>query len=398
MVREEEIRILRQLQSGIDNGTTEDAGGIVKVPVSDYTSEELFAREQQVFFKEQPMLIGLSSELPEPNSYVATNETGTPILMTRDADGEFHAFSNICRHRGVQVVPEGRGRRGRFTCPFHAWTYKNSGELLAVTQEESFGCIDKSQQGLVELPAAEKYGMLWVRPSPGESVNIDDILGGLVSDMESLDLPGHKYEESQVLKTNMNWKLAIDTYGESYHFASLHKDTIGPDFYSNLQVSDVFGQNFRWAVASKPGFKYAHDSDLPIEEWPYHWITTTIYFFFPNTVLLRSPEGFDLARIYPDENNPGKSRTHFSFYMGKQNMLEHFGGSLPEESHWVGFNRVVRDEDYAAAASSQLGVDSGTLTHITLGRNELTLHHYHNVYRRALGLPALELQEAQNVS
>ena len=161
MVREEEIRILRQLQSGIDNGTTEDAGGIVKVPVSDYTSEELFAREQQVFFKEQPMLIGLSSELPEPNSYVATNETGTPILMTRDADGEFHAFSNICRHRGVQVVPEGRGRRGRFTCPFHAWTYKNSGELLAVTQEESFGCIDKSQQGLVELPAAEKYGMLW---------------------------------------------------------------------------------------------------------------------------------------------------------------------------------------------------------------------------------------------
>ena len=337
MIKEEEIRILGQLQSGIDNGTTEEAGGILRVPVSDYTSEELFAREQQVLFKEQPMLIGLSSDLPEPDSYVATNETGTPILMTRDADGEFHAFSNICRHRGVQVVPEGRGRRGRFTCPFHAWTYKNSGELLAVTQEESFGCIDKGRQGLVELPAAEKYGMLWIRPSPGESVNVDDILGGLVSDMESLDLPGYKYEESQVLKTNMNWKLAIDTYGESYHFASLHKDTIGPDFYSNLQVSNAFGENFRWVVASKLGFKYVHDSGLVIEEWPYHWITTTIYFFFPNTILLRSPEGFDLARIYPDENNLGKSRTHFSFYMGKQDMREHFGWSPPEESHWVGF-------------------------------------------------------------
>jgi phenylpropionate dioxygenase-like ring-hydroxylating dioxygenase large terminal subunit len=394
MIKEEEIRVLRQLQSGIDNGTTDDAGGIVKVPVSDFTSEELLAREQPVFFKEKPILFGLSSDLPEPNSYVATNETGSPILMTRDGEGEFRAFFNVCRHRGTQVVPEGRGTRDRFSCPFHAWTYRNSGELLAITHEESFGCIDKGRQGLVELAAVEKYGMLWVRPSPGESFDVDEILGGLASDMESLDLPGHKYEEQQVLKANINWKLAIDTYGEGYHFSTLHKDTIGPDFYSNLQASDAFGLNYRWVVGNKTGFKYVHDSKLPVEEWPFHWITTTIYFFFPNIILLREPEGFDLVRIYPDENSPGKSRSHFSFYRGKQDMLEHFGGSVPEESHYEGFNRVVRDEDYWAAASSQLGAESGAQTHVTFGRNEPALHHYHNAHRRGLGLPLLELQEA----
>ena len=63
-------------------------------------------------------------------------------------------------------VPGDRGRperQGR-SCPFHAWTYKTPGELIAINREEKFGCIDKGEHGLVELPAAEKYGML-VRPS-----------------------------------------------------------------------------------------------------------------------------------------------------------------------------------------------------------------------------------------
>ena len=29
-------------------------------------------------------------------------------------------------------MPEGRGNTHRFTCPYHAWTYKNSGELVGV--------------------------------------------------------------------------------------------------------------------------------------------------------------------------------------------------------------------------------------------------------------------------
>ena len=37
MIKEERLRILQELQNGIDNGTTADAGGILKAPVTDFT-------------------------------------------------------------------------------------------------------------------------------------------------------------------------------------------------------------------------------------------------------------------------------------------------------------------------------------------------------------------------
>ena len=55
------------------------------------------------------------------------------------------------------------------------------------------------------------------------------------------------------------------------------------------------------------------------------------------------------------------------------------------------FNNVVYEEDYVMAASSQVGAASGAQTHITFGRNEPALHHYHNTYRQALGMPPLDV-------
>ena len=58
-----------------------------------------------------------------------------------------------------------------------------------------------------------------------------------------------------------------------------------------------------------------------------------------------------------------------------------------------GFAEVIRDEDYVAAASSHIGAMSGAQDYLIFGRNEPALHHYHNTYRKALGLPALEALE-----
>ena len=145
-------------------------------PLSDYTSAELLAEERNVFFRQTPLFMGLSADLPENGSYWADSETGLPILMTRDGEGRFRAFANTCRHRGTQVVPNGRGNRVRFSCPFHAWTYSSSGDLIAVNKADRFGDIDKSQYGLIELPAVERYNTLWVKPTPGGEIDVDKCL------------------------------------------------------------------------------------------------------------------------------------------------------------------------------------------------------------------------------
>ena len=69
MRKEEQQRLLTILNEGIETGVTADAGGIVRCPISDYTCPTLLAEEQRIFFRDTPLLMGLSTDLPENDSY-----------------------------------------------------------------------------------------------------------------------------------------------------------------------------------------------------------------------------------------------------------------------------------------------------------------------------------------
>jgi len=392
MLFEEQQRILMQLQSGLDENTTPLMDGIIRVPVDEYTCPDRLAKEQQIFFRDTPLLLGASPDLPAPNSYLATSEAGVPILMTRDNEGQFRAFLNVCRHRGMQVIPDGRGTKTVMTCPFHAWSYSNSGKLISINREERFGCVDKDELGLVELPAHEHSGMLWVKPSPGGDFGVEETLGGLASEFESWGLASHYFSEEQILEADINWKLAIDTFGENYHFDVLHKETLASEIQGNLQTSDAFGRNYRMVFATKGGFRYVRENNIPMAQWPYRLITLNVYFIYPNTILLVDIAGIDILRMYPDSNNPAKSRTHHRYY-SYQGFIDYMKqNDQPIESRLPGFNRVVLDEDYHAAESTQIGASSGAQTHYLFGRNEPALHHYHNTHREGLGLPEIKME------
>jgi len=55
-----------------------------------------------------------------------------------------------------------------------------------------------------------------------------------------------------------------------------------------------------------------------------------------------------------------------------------------------GFGDVVVNEDLAAVAGMQRNLASGRIEQVMFGRNEPPLHHYHQVFRKALGLSPLE--------
>ena len=396
MKYDEQQRILQLLLEGLANNESADVGGIRKAPVSDLTCPDLLERETETFFRQTPLPIAMSTDLAEPDSYLATSEAGVPLLLTRDREGRVQAFLNVCRHRGVQVVEDGRGKRSRFTCPFHAWSYANTGDLIAVNREPKFGTIDKHDYGLTRVPVVESRGMIWVRPSPGVAdFDVDELLGGLADEFTSWDFPSHAFHSAQVIDADINWKLAIDTFGENYHFDVLHRDTLASDIHGNLQTSDAYGRNYRMYFANKPGFQYVRERQMPVAEWPFRWITLGVYFLYPNTILLLDPAGLDLLRMYPVDGDPGKSRTYHSYYRSPELAARIASGEIQEEeSRFTGFNRIVVEEDYATAASVQANAASGAQTHFTFGRNEPALHHYHNAHRDGLGLPALELIDA----
>ena len=216
--QEETIRVVQGLLQHLDNGTNVDAGVQLKNPVSAYTCPEIAAKEWQVFFQDYPHVLGLSNDLPDPGSFLTSTDLGKPILATRDESGQFHAFLNVCRHRGTVVENDERGQKRLFSCPFHGWGYSNLGQLVAVPKEEHFGEVDKQCSGLVELPAEEKYGLLWVHPDPTGTLDLDAKLGELAGELDSWGLQSYNYQGGTCFEHAMNWKLAIDTFGETYHF------------------------------------------------------------------------------------------------------------------------------------------------------------------------------------
>ena len=51
------------------------------------------------------------------------------------------AMSNMCAHRGAQIMPEGNGNTHRFTCPYHAWTFELDGGLKACAEMGAYEVI-----------------------------------------------------------------------------------------------------------------------------------------------------------------------------------------------------------------------------------------------------------------
>ncbi len=393
MEQQEQIRVIRGLLSHLDNGTNVDAGGQVRNPVSSYTSQEIAGKEWQQFFQNYTHMLGMSGDLPGPGTFFTSLDLGKPILCTRDQDGEFHAFLNVCRHRGTIVENDPRGRKNIFSCPFHAWGYNHCGELVAVPKEDHFGPIDKASNSLVPLPAEEKHGILWVNPDPDGSIDIDDQLGELGPELANWNLSEYNYLKDTTYQHEMNWKLAIDTFGETYHFNALHKDTLAADFYGNCQMYDTYKRNHRMNLCLR---NIDTLRDTPETDWNVLAGALPVYYIFPNIQLIIGAGGPTLVRVYPAGDNPNDSFSRISFYIHPEvsKMAERPDGREilgTIEERMDGFASVIQAEDYVAAASSHVGALSGAQEYVTFGRNEPALHHYHNTYREALGMDPLEV-------
>ena len=265
MQREEQVEQARKLLAHLQSRTTTMADGVYQNPVRDYTCPRQLAQEREHFFRCGPILIGLSCLLPAPGDYLTHDYSGAPLLLVRQLDGSLRAFLNVCRHRGARLA-NGTGRGVRdLICPYHGWCYRTDGKLLVRPDERSFAEIDKSARGLCELTAAEKYGMIWVNPTPALHFDVDALLSGLERDFVAYGLGSYCHYETRVLQRRMNWKLVVDTFLETYHLSALHPSTVHPILHNNIGTFDAFGRNLRMIAARRTIEKLRELPELEME-------------------------------------------------------------------------------------------------------------------------------------
>ncbi|MDX6502594.1 MAG: hypothetical protein QOG23_5858, partial [Blastocatellia bacterium] len=192
-----DIELTRRALGVVLDKTTEMADDLLRVPLHYYRDPKITEIEEAQILRRTPLAIVPSVQVAAPNDYIVRSVLGDSLLVTRDKDGVSHVFLNYCRHRGAMPAC-GSGSATRFTCPYHAWTYKNDGKLFTMPGAAGFSGMDKGDYGLVELPNQERHGFIWAVLNVDVGIDVDEHLGPLGDDLAAIDYASfgfHDYRE-----------------------------------------------------------------------------------------------------------------------------------------------------------------------------------------------------------
>jgi phenylpropionate dioxygenase-like ring-hydroxylating dioxygenase large terminal subunit len=376
-------RLVAHLAAG---GTTDFAPAPMEHSARAYTDPARAALEVSELFLRRPLIAGLSRDVRGVGDRLVFDAVGRSVIIVRDAEGALRAFRNSCAHRGarlLQASADGRCHESgpRITCPFHAWSYDLGGALRSIPGAEGFEGVDRHSRGLIPVPVVEWNGAIFVRLDGADPIDCEALLGAFAPVIEQLELAQFEPVQSSARHARTNWKYALDTYGEGYHFGTLHASSIGATHVPNVAAFDPFGPHWRLSFAPR---SLGALVGRPESSWPEpHY--GGIHFIFPNTVLvlgqLEADEAFvRIFRIFPGAT-PGEMSCQFSVYargVPASALRARFGVDDSKSD--------VTDEDYRVAveAYANLAVAPPGFR-LVFGRNEPAIQLFHRAVADAIG-------------
>jgi phenylpropionate dioxygenase-like ring-hydroxylating dioxygenase large terminal subunit len=365
MSREKLVAMAERTIAHNKAGTVHLTESVTTIPASNYFDPERWQREVDMIFKRVPLLLAMTAEIKEVNTYKAIDVVGMPVLISRGADGIARAFVNMCSHRGAQLVDPGVGTARRFACPYHNWTYNQEGDLVGVFKQDDFGQLDTSCLGLTQLPIAERAGLIWVTLSPDSKLDFDAFFAGYDEMLEFCDFASMNHFGTRIL-AGPNWKISFDGYVDFYHLPILHKNTFGPDMSPDALFHRV-GPHQR---VTGPRGNWAKLEGRPTSEWPDSVLTGGVWSVFPHGSIagfeIEGHKIYQVARVFPG-TTAEESVTYLDFISTAPKTDEFIAAA----NRQIAFlENVVRDEDYATGLKIQRTVKTGAKKVLHFGRNE----------------------------
>ncbi|BAI74265.1 benzoate 1,2-dioxygenase alpha subunit (plasmid) [Azospirillum sp. B510] len=227
-----ETRIMTaDLLARLDDAVVEDKErGLYRCRRDIFTDPELFELEMTHIFEGNWIYLAHESQIPNRNDYFTTFIGRQPIVIARNKDNELNAFINTCSHRGAMLCRHKRGNKATYTCPFHGWTFNNSGKLLKVKDPDSAGYPEsfnrEGSHNLTKVARFDSYrgflfGSLNADVVPlvehlGEAAKIIDMIVDQSPDgLEVL-------RGSSTYIYDGNWKLQTENGADGYHVTAVH--------------------------------------------------------------------------------------------------------------------------------------------------------------------------------
>lgn len=304
--------------------------GLTHIPDWIYTSNEIFERERErIFFGETWSFVALEAEIPDPGSFKRSYVGDVPVIVTRDENGEIHAFENRCAHRGAEFCRALRGKAENFTCPYHQWMYDLSGKLMAVP----FRRGDRGQGGMPKdfkledhnpkrLNVTMRHGVIFATFSDTVP-SLEDYLGP--ENLEQFDVvfAGRKLKILGFYRNRLqgNWKLYHENLKDPYHATLLHvylaTFRLMVAGQKSAMIVDESGRHSTMASAKddnivigeetasqmKSSFREGMELNDPeflkyVQEFDSPW-TVTMQIIWPNLVVQRELNTLGIRHIVP---------------------------------------------------------------------------------------------------
>ena len=403
--------------------------GATRVPYWVFQRQDVLEAENKKIFQGPVWnFLCLEAELVEAGDFVAVFAGETPVIVTRDKDGQIYAFENRCAHRGSLLALEDRGNVKDFTCVYHAWTHSLQGDLIGVAFKDGIkGCggiasdFKMENQGPRKMRVSVLHGLVF--GSFDEDVDdIEDYLGEAVLERIERVLGGRKPvvlgKFTQILPNN--WKLYVENTKDSYHASILH--TFFTTFELNrlsqkggIIVNETGGCHVSYSCVDHGGSldevqKNAYkdenirsDSDLSLTDMTLlesfkeydDDITLQILSVFPNFVLQQIQNSVAVRTVLPK----GTDRMHLKWtYIGfeddtpdqrkarlKLSNLIGPGGYVSMEDGCIG-NFVQRGTKGAAEESAVLAMGGYSIETSEDRITEAAIRGFWTEYRGRMGL------------
>jgi Rieske 2Fe-2S family protein len=225
-----------------------------------YLSAELYAIECRGWLAKQWYVLGHSSELSLPGSYIVRELLQESLLLLRDKSGQLRGFYNVCRHRGSRLCTAD-GRTQRIVCPYHAWAYGLDGALETARALPTG--VDPSRLSLHPVAVAEIGGVI-LASLGAEPSSLEEARRCFEPGLQYLELAGARIAARRQYPTRANWKLVMENFTECYHCPASH-----PEYCRVMQHVDQYGRDdpvksAAWVREEARWLKADADSDSPL--------------------------------------------------------------------------------------------------------------------------------------
>ena len=383
--------------------------GTGPIAIEPYISPAYFELERERIFRRVWLNVAREDAIPQANDFIVVDleVCRASILLTRDDNGDIHAFHNVCSHRCNKLVYETKGSVNSFSCRFHGWTYTSEGQLSYVPDRELFFDLQPDTLGLTPVAVDTWQGFIFINLEPNPEESLRTYLGEL-GDL----LDDYPFDENSttcygwITDIRANWKIVKDAFQETYHVAFVHSgsnpDTLtGPDNpYCHGFDFKLYPRHHRMSVKGNPehrpgaveavarqvggtfvrsNFESQASSPPTSETTPNRpqWLDMNV--FFPNFFVDTAAVYYFTYHMWPLAVD--RTRWEVRLYAPQ---AQNAGQRFSQEYSKV----MLRDallEDASTLEHTQTALTSGAKTHFILQDQELLIRHDYHVIEEHVG-------------